>query len=312
MCIIGNLLYKGVFGRHPVGDGQPVTASAERLMGPGFSDLNDSTNASRKLMAALPREELTVVSADGLTLVGCLLRNPVPTDKTAVCIHGYNSTGFVDFATVGLEYLRRGFNLLLPTNRACGGSQGEWTTFGVRESEDTLLWLQKTAQLFPGGDIVLHGCSLGGAAVCMTADLALPPNVRAIVADCPFASMRDEFRHMIKFVAHLPAQPLLGVLERQFRRHTGCGFDDRTPLKSVANAKTPMFFVHGREDRYIPCESSQRLYDVCPTDRQLLFIDGAGHAAAHMRGKERYYGPIFAFLARHMTLPAAAVEKDPD
>ncbi len=303
MCFVGPLLFSSVFGRHPIGEGQPITSFSERLMGPGFSDLNDSTNASKKRMAALPRERLTLRSEDGLELVGYLFRNETPTDKTAVCVHGYNSTGFVDFATVGMAYLQRGFNLLLPTNRACGESQGEWTSFGVWESRDTLLWIKRIIELFPCGQIVLQGCSLGGAAVCMTADQDLPRELVAIVSDCSFAAVREELAYMLHFLAKLPPWPLTGLLERQFRRHIGCGFDERTPQKSVQNARVPLFFVHGKADRYIPCEASKRLYDACPTDKQLLLVEGAGHAAAHLRGGEGYYASIFAFLSRYMTLP---------
>lgn len=303
MCLIGRLLFKGVFGRHPLADGMEISESTEKLMGPGFKDLNDSTHKSREIMESLPYDTVHITTRDGLELAGYLFINEQPTNKTAICIHGYNSNGFVDFATVGLEYIRRGFNLLLPTNRACGESGGEWTTFGVLESDDTLLFVDKVSELFPGGETVLHGCSLGGATVSMTSD-RVGDSVRAIISDCSYASMRDEFTHMLKLMANLPAWPAVNMLERQFKKHIGCGFDDNSPLKSVKNARVPMFFVHGREDRYIPCIASEQLYNACPTDKELLFIDGAGHAAAHMRGKEKYYDPIFAFIGRHMELPA--------
>lgn len=306
MCVISNYIFKKIFGRNPQPEQQTDSAGAEKFMGPGFADLIAATAASCRIMDTLPREELAIVSDDGLTLKGYLFRNENETDKTAVCVHGYNSTGFVDFATVGLRYIRHGFNLLLVTNRACGESSGRWTTFGIKESDDLMKWIDKMTELFPDGDIILQGCSLGAAAVCMTADKALPMNVKALVSDCSFTSMRDEFTCIIESMMHLPAKPLIHIMARQFRRHTGCDFDGDSPLKCVSCAAVPMFFVHGEMDRYIPCDNSRRLYEACPTDKELLIVAGAGHAAAHLRGGEDYYRAIFAFIGRFMALPAAA------
>ena len=212
MCLISYLTFNFGFGRHPVGEGQPINNFTEKLMGPGFSDLNDLTNKSRKILLPMAREELEIVSDDGLKLKGYLFLNDKPTDETAICVHGYNSNGFVDFATVGLEYLKRGYNLLLVTNRACGKSEGKWTGFGILESADTAKWVDVIAGRFPGGNIVLHGCSLGGATVCMMADMVMK-NVGCIVSDCAFEDLKGQLKHMAKFMAHIPSFPLLNLTE---------------------------------------------------------------------------------------------------
>ena len=299
MCMIGYAAFCGIFGRHPVSDNQKVSSISEKLMGPGFQDLIDKTSESRKTVEALEREEIELTADDGVKLKGYLFKNKTETDKTVICVHGYNSTGFIDFATVGLAYFNNGYNVLLVTNRACGESGGKWTGFGILESRDTVKWVKKIAELYPQGSIILQGCSLGGATVCMMSDMDMPKNVKAIISDCAFAEMKAELVHMFKYMAHLPSFPLLNTVEMWCKKVAKFSFEDNTPLRAVSNAKYPMFFVHGRADRYIPYQTAEKLYNACPTDKELLIVDGAGHAASHLRGGKDYFDKIFAFIEKH-------------
>ena len=59
-----------------------------------------------------------------------------------------------------------------------------------------------------------------------------------------------------------------------------------------------MFFVHGKADTFIPCVAAQKLYDVCPTEKEILLVDGYGHAGAQL-AEEEYYGAIFKFVDKY-------------
>lgn len=301
MCLISFAVFMGFFGRYPEKHNNPESKMGEKIMGPRFIDLCNSTANSQKTFCNLPREELTITADDGVKLVAYYFKNEVETDNTAVLVHGYNSTGFTDFATVGLQYLKRGFNVLLVTNRACGDSEGFWTGFGVLESVDTAKWVDLLVERNPNAKIVLEGCSLGGATVCTMSDMDLPKNVKAIVSDCAFDDAGEEMKHMAKYMAHLPSFPLLNLVHWYCKHLAHYDFSARTPISAVKNSKLPIFFVHGKDDRFIPCAAAQRLYDACPTDKELVFVDGAGHAAAHFRGgEENFYKPVFAFIDKHL------------
>lgn len=300
MGLIGGILFRQIFGRHPFKEEETVSKSTESFMGPNFSILKAYTMKGIEMLGRVDHETLSITAGDGPLLIGYLYKNSIPTDNTVVCVHGYNSDGISDFANIALEYLKRGFNVLLVNNRACGPSEGEFASFGVMESGDTLLWLNKIAGMFPDGNIILQGCSMGAATVCMLAGRELPENVRVLVSDCAFALISGQFRYTLKHFMHLPPWPAMNMLEKEFERHYGCGFDTYSPLKSVSNSRLPMFFAHGREDRYVPASNAQRLYDACPTDRELMLVDKAGHAAAHMYGGDGYYSAILSFAAKYM------------
>ena len=295
MSKLSRKLFDGVFGKVGMWSSDTMDRTAYKTMGESFPKLLELTKKNEPILASLPHELFTVTTKDGLKIVGHFFTNEEATDKTAICIHGYHSYGFYDFATVGLEYLNRGYNLLLITNRACGESEGEYTGFGPAESEDAQLFIKLIADKFPNGSIIIHGCSMGGSTACLLSDKELP-NVKAIVSDCAFASIRDEFAHMIKFLAHLPPWPLLNMLEKEYKKQFGFGFDREKPIDCVRNAKYPMFFVHGADDNYVLAENSKLMYGVCPTAKHLLIVPGQGHAAAQLGGNEGYFDHIFDFL----------------
>ena len=61
-----------------------------------------------------------------------------------------------------------------------------------------------------------------------------------------------------------------------------------------------MIFIHGAADRYIPAGHAQQLFDACPTDKQLVLIENAGHAAACVKGGEKYFEPVLGFAKKYM------------
>ncbi|WP_341866027.1 hypothetical protein [Paenibacillus ferrarius] len=58
-------------------------------------------------------------------------------------------------------------------------------------------------------EIVQHGVSMGGATVLMTSGERLPANVKVVVADCGYTSVKDELSYQINRLYHLPSFPLV-------------------------------------------------------------------------------------------------------
>jgi fermentation-respiration switch protein FrsA (DUF1100 family) len=247
-----------------------------------------------------PFEQIYLHTEDGIELAGYYYANPARKTKTAVLIHGHSSSGFEGYGCVGLKYIRHGYNILLMDNRACGNSEGKWCTFGLLERKDTLQWVQYLAKENPKDEMVIHGTSLGGATACMLSEMALPDQVKAIVSDCAYANIRKQLEYSIQKTMHVPYQLVLPQTLWWFHQETGLSVDDASPLEAVKHAKVPMLFIHGEEDRYVKKENALALYDACTSEKKLLLIPGAGHAAAHYVGKEKYEGPLFQFLDQYI------------
>ena len=294
MCL-GHIMFNFTFKRNPV-EFDPNGGMTKKLMGEKFPMLVERTNRYKELTLALDKEELEITTADGLKLKGWFF--DAGSKNTVVLVHGYNSYGFKDNAAHAYVFFKRGYNVLVSDNRGCGESEGKYQTFGIRESEDVALWVKYIAERIPDGSIVLHGTSLGGATVCFMASMDLP-SVKCIVEDCGFKSIQWEFECMCKLFAGFVPRLTIRSMERVTKRKLGFDFSTLSPLKSVENAKYPMMFVHGKDDTFIPCTAAQEMYDVCPTDKELLLVDGFGHAGSQL-AEDAYYEPIFAFIEKHL------------
>ncbi|MBR4466681.1 MAG: alpha/beta fold hydrolase [Clostridia bacterium] len=303
MCLISYFSFKAVFGRkHPPLTSSPnrkktaISSAADYMMGPHYQEYQDYLNGLGKIADEYAFEKLTVRSDDGLLLAGHLYRIPGnASNRTAVLVHGYGSNGLIAFHAVGREFIRRGYNIFLIDNRGCGESEGNWTAFGQREKDDLMVWIRELVRLFPDDRFVVHGNSLGGTAVCMASSNIFPEQVKALSEDCGFNSTVEQLTHICE-MNHIP-KFLVKTMEPWFRHYNHTGYSEHTALESVSAATLPMFFAHGKEDRYVPCENAEKLYDACPTEKELIILDGRAHGQACM-SEQTYYDPLFAFLDR--------------
>ena len=89
--------------------------------------------------------------------------------------------------------------------RGCGYSDGHIVTFGVKESEDCLSWVNYIIEnINKDAKIILTGVSMGSSTAIITASKPnLPKNVVAVVADCGFSTAEDIIKKIVKRM-HLP------------------------------------------------------------------------------------------------------------
>lgn len=275
--------------------GKEPSSFTKKIMDPCFKDMVALTYTHIPLLFKEPNEQLSIKSNDGLTLKGVLYRAPNWNGITTICVHGYQSRGYYDYGHIGYKYLKAGFNVLLIDNRTCGESEGTYTTFGVKESEDLSIWVNKINELIPNGKIVLHGGSLGGATVCNASAMVLK-NVFAVIADCPFTSTKDEISYCVKFFSGLSLNSIINRMEKIAVKKAGFDFTTISPIVSVSKSKYPILFIHGKEDAFIPCTSQEKLFNACTSYKEKILFDGVGHCASQIYPE--YFEKIFDFINR--------------
>ena len=228
------------------------------------------------------REKVKLTSFDGLTLTALYL--PVKNPRgTVIAFHGYRSLATIDFALEVEFFHRLGFDVLLPYQRSHGESQGKYITYGVKERFDCRDWAVYAARRFGDRPLFLMGISMGAATVLMASGLELPENTRGIVADCGFTTPWEIMAHVARRDFHLPAFPLLYLLELLARLIAGFslkGADTRQALKST---RLPVLFLHGEADDFVPLSMTEENYRACAGKKAQYLVPEAGHAQSFAR-----------------------------
>lgn len=293
---ICTLIDELLFNKHMI---LPDSVGA-KVSGCDMSHLRELLTNNLKWVEDYGYEKHYIMSERGEGLVGYLLKAKEPSNVYVFGAHGYRSYGKKEFCGFAQYYLSRGINVFFPDHIASGESDGSHCSFGYYEREDCMKWLQYMIDHF-GSDIkiILHGVSMGSATVCMMSGRNnLPSNVKFTVADCGFTTAKALFKFKLSDLK-VPDVGLIKGVDIANKINHGFSFDSIEPVESVKNARVPMLFVHGKEDNLVPSFMAQELYDNCSTpDKDILLVDGADHAQAHVNGKEEYEKKLDEFIEK--------------
>ena len=241
-----------------------------------------------KKVRAMPHDQVSVRSFDGLTLWGKYYEY-APGAPIEILFHGYRGSAERDMCGAVQRCHSLGHSALIVDQRASGKSGGNVITFGVNESRDCLTWIEYvTARFGPKTRIILAGISMGAATVVMAAGRELPENVIAILADCGYTSPRDIIKKVIATDMKLPpdlAYPFVKLGARLFGRFD---LDELSSIETVRNTPVPILLIHGESDDFVPCDMSKRCHEANPASTRLFTVPGAGHGLAYLVVKAGY------------------------
>lgn len=197
---------------------------------------------------------------------------PQSSDKAAVLLHGVLGRGR-DRAMDARYYLDRGYSVLMPDLRGCGRSEGRYCGMGMYTREDMLVWFELLkARLGADVKIVVDGISMGAGSALLIAGDGKCPNVKAVIADAPFSSFKEMCRDIFekrKFPKWL--FPLLYPPERFWCRVLlGKDLKKAAPAALMEQMRTPVLFLHGEADAFVPCEMSRRMFERCASEKKAL------------------------------------------
>lgn len=238
----------------------------------------------------------TLLSHDGLRLHAYAVENPAAVNhRWVILCHGYGGEG-TDMLFAANRFWDRGYSVLMPDARAAGASEGDTIGMGWPERRDMVQWTDTIVSADPEAQIVLFGVSMGGATVMMTAGEALADNVKAIVEDCGYTSVWDEFAYQLDQLFGLPAFPVLHFASLVTRVRAGYWLGEASAIKQMAKAEKPILFIHGGNDTFVPTDMVYRVYEAAPEPKALYVVEGAGHGGASSVAGEAYWDTLWAFV----------------
>ncbi|MHB1394750.1 MAG: alpha/beta hydrolase [Clostridia bacterium] len=251
-------------------------------------------NMHEEDFSRLPKEEVRIRSQYGYELHGFYFPNG-NSKKTVIICHGitYTIYGSVKYMEI---FMRRGFNVLIYDHRNHGESGGKNTTFGYYEKYDLKSctdWVFEKC----GDDctVGVHGESMGAAIALQ--NIAIDPRVSFCVADCPFSDLTKLFKYRFRLEYKLPSFPAFQITCLFARLRTGMRLKDISPIRDIANVETPIFFIHGKEDLYIPTQMSIDMYNSKNKGIQKLYLaPNARHAESVVKNRREYDRLVGEFL----------------
>ena len=241
---------------------------------------------------APPGYEEGRVESEGLKLRTWTLRGRP--DKAAVVVgHGVGDTleSFTDFAS---RLNARGHTVLLLDFRGHGGSEGFYTTLGGREREDVRAAAQSLRDRgLAGSGLVFIGFSMGAVAVLRAA--VDQPDVKAVVAEAPYDTYRDNVAHHAWLLYKIPRWvPIIPIAISIAGWRADFDPDDVDAVAAARRLRAPLLAIVDGDDDRMPEAVVRRILDAHPGPKRRWVAPGAGHVGASLNAD--YWPTVLGFL----------------
>ena len=148
VCIVLAMIFGGAYWAYRTAFYSPVKDREKipEITDPHFTPYKAVARDLFQKLHSRPCEFVTIRSRDGLILSGRYYQ--IADDAPlAICFHGYRSSWLTDFCGGADLAFRMGQNVLLIDERGHGKSQGRSITFGIKERQDLLCWVEYALDL---------------------------------------------------------------------------------------------------------------------------------------------------------------------
>lgn len=240
-------------------------------------------------------EDVSILSQDDLKLHASLIEQG--SRIYVIMIHGYHSDGTGIISPIK-KMKKEGYNVLVPDLRGHGASEGDYIGMGWDDRKDILLWIDYLIQRNRNISIFLYGVSMGGATVMNVSGEVLPVQVKGIIEDCGYTSVWDLFKSYVDMEEY-QSEIVMHLVSLVTKIRAGYFLEDVKPIEQVKKSHTPMLFIHGDKDDFVPFEMLDKLYQAASCPKEKLVIHGAGHADSYSVNAKAYYQTIFDFIRKY-------------
>lgn len=191
-----------------------------------------------------------------------------------------------------------GYTALMVDFRGQGGSSGNSTTLGLRESEDVALALAQAERLELPKPYVLYGVSMGSAAILRAVDGGLKPD--AVVLELPFAYLLNA----VKTRMRAQGFPTFGIAELLvFWGGIQHGYNSfaHNPAGYAKSVTMPALILHGENDRWTRLSEIEKIHRRFQGPKELLVFPEAGHNLLSTVNREYWKNGVERFLKQHLS-----------
>ena len=240
------------------------------------------------------RELVEVTSFDGLKLRGYYYEYS-PDSPLELIFHGYGGNAERDLSGGVERCFALGRSVILIDQRGAGMSEGKVCSFGINERRDCLEWIKFATYKFgKKRPIIIGGVSMGAATVMMASCEDLPKNVVCVMADCGYSSSKDIIKKVVREMK-LPVGIIYPFIRLGGMLYGKFDIEEITPVEAVAKSRTPIVYLHGDVDDFVPFEMSVECFNATKAPKKLVTIEGAGHGLAFPQNPHKYVESLREF-----------------
>jgi len=271
-----------------------------------FHHLHTTSRRNARKNWTKPPRIVRFRSGDSLRLFGRYFAG-TKGDAIIIC-HGFTACQ-EELMEVAARLQALGHSVLLFDFRNHGRSAASkrGSSIGYHERQDVCAAVQylKRRKGVDPHRIGVIGLSMGAATALFAA--AECDDIRAVVADSPYASLHDTFYYGFRSFysgmgANLVATPLLRFSEM----FSGINAKKIRPIDIVSKiAPRPIMFIHGLADEVIRSADSIQMYDSYAGPKEQWLVDGAHHVEAGMLYPEEYLQRVDKFFNNYLTVVSA-------
>jgi fermentation-respiration switch protein FrsA (DUF1100 family) len=200
------------------------------------------------------------------------------------------------FAQMYLE--KTDCHILIPHLRAHGMSMGNYIGYGLPDSQDILMWTEYMEKnLPPNMSILYHGWSMGASTALIAAESGhLSRSVVGLVVDCPYDSLENQIRYIIRRKYHFVPGIFLRSISRFMEKNLGYSIKMISPIARAGKIKVPVLMIHGTDDTFVPTVMSEALYDAIKSPKRIVFVQGAEHIMSFDVAPSTYSSELDHFM----------------
>jgi uncharacterized protein len=201
---------------------------------------------------------------------------------------------------IGSALWRAGFNVLLFDYYGHGTDLGgQRISLGYHEINDFFAAVRYAEERVPGAILGVVSFSMGASVAIL--GTAQRPQIRALVADSPFATHRDVVTHNVTRVLHLPGAPFVRMADMFFPALGGYRQDAVEPIRAIAKiAPRPLLLIHGTADELVPVQHAYRNFAAANEPKELWIAEGAIHCGTYFLDRPAYCHRVARFFDEHL------------
>ena len=224
-------------------------------------------------LVGLPYEEVGLTTSDNVRLSGWFI--PAESSQRILLFFHGNAGNISHRLESILQFHQLGLHDFVIDSRGYGLSEGQPTEAGTYLDAEAAWHYLVNQKGFDPEEIIIFGRSLGGAVAAALAEKHPP---RSLILESTFTSIPDLAARRYPF---LPVRRLARLQYNTAAR--------------LPNIHVPLLIIHSREDRVIPYQHGERLFEIANDPKQFLQISGS-HNDGFLVSASQYEAAVGQFI----------------